>query len=345
LVEAQSSGAGRIATLAVRQGMEVAAGALIATVVAADREQRLVGAQSLLTARRTNAARVQVSVERVRAQRLLASGLQREAQQARLRIARDRIGTATIQFDIQDGLFRRGLSTLARVNESRDAVNTARIDEAQALTALADIETKLAEEARGDADRVSQAETDLTAAGRSLAEIEAEMAMSSRITAPVPGRVIELKANLGSVVTTGQAIASIETGNPGLDLLAFVPSSSAREVQPGMAVRVSPVGSRKEEHGELLGTVTDISAFPVSVADLRALLQNETLAESISRQGNPHVARVALREAAPARYSWTTKRGEEVALSSGALATLDVSISRHQPIDLVVPALRKFFGL
>lgn len=167
--------------------------------------------------------------------------------------------------------------------------------------------------ASGDADRVNQAGNDLTAAARSLSEIEAEMATASRIIAPVPGRVVELKANLGSVVGPGQAIASIETGNPGLELPAFIPSVSAREVQQGIAVRISPMGSRKEEHGELLGTVADISAFPVSIAGLRALLQNETLAESISRQGNPHVARITLSERTRGGYAWTTRRGEEVA--------------------------------
>jgi HlyD family secretion protein len=325
--------------------MAVDAGAVIATIVAADREQRLASARALADDRRANLQRVRANSERVLEQRVAAAKLQRDAQEDKVRVAKDRIRTTSEQFEIQEGLFRRGLTTLARVNEARDSVNGARSDEAQALSALAEIQAKAAEEARVDAERISQSEADLSAAERTLAETEVETSTSARVIAPVAGRVIEIKANLGAVVTAGQTIISIETGRSGLELLAFIPSSSAREVSPGMIVRISPAGTRKEEQGELLGTMTDISSFPVSAAGLRALLQNETLADSLSRQGSPYVARITLTERPGGGYKWTSSRGEEVALSSGALAQLEVVASLHRPIDLVLPATRKFLGL
>ena len=344
LVEAQTTGAGRITALDVRPGMAIEAGAPIATVVAADQEQRLAGARALVEARSANLQRVRETIVHVTEQRAVAAALQRDAQEARVRAAHDRIGTASTQFDIQDGLLRRGLATLSRVNEARDAVNAARQDEAQALTSLAEIQTKVAEDARADADRIAQSSDDLSAAERALSESEVASAMSARIIAPVAGRVVEVRANLGAVVTVGQTVASIETGRPGLDLLAFVPSRAAREVRPGMTVRISPAGTRKEEQGELLGTVMDISAFPMSGAGLRALLQNETLADSLSRQGSPYVARIALTEKPDGGYAWTSSRGEAVALSSGAIAGLEVVSSLHRPADLVLPSIRRFLG-
>jgi HlyD family secretion protein len=344
LVEAQSTGAGRITDLAVRPGMAVEAGSVIATVVAADREQRLAGAHSLADARRANLQRVRDITESVGQQRAAAEQLQRSAQEDRVKVLQERIRTAAEQFEIQQGLFRRGLATLARVNEARDAMTTARGDAAQAYTALADIQAKAAEEARVDADRISQSREDLAAAERTLAETEVETSTAARIIAPVPGRVVEIKANVGSVVSSGQSIVSIETGRTGLELLAFIPSRTAREVHPGMTVRISPVGTRKEDQGELLGSVTDISAFPVSAVGLRALLQNETLADSLSRQGSPHVARITLTERPGGGYRWTSAHGDEVALSSGALAGLEVVVSLHRPINLVVPAVRRFLG-
>ena len=347
LVDAQSSGPGQIAALAVRPGAVVEAGALIATVVAADRAQRVAGARALVEARRANSQRVRETIDRLNQQRTAASNLQREALESKLAVARERIGTAGQQFDIQDGLFRRGLTTLQRVNESRDALNAARLDEANTQTALADLKAKLADEARGDADRMNQAEFDLAAAERSEAELGVDLSLSSRVLAPVPGRVIEVKANLGAVVAAGQAIVSIETGRSGLELLAFIPSQSAREVRPGLPVRISPAGTRREEVGELLGTVLDLSSFPVSATGLRSLLQNETLAETLSRAGAPYVARVALLAlpGEPDHYAWTTRHGEAVALSSGGLATIEVAASRHRPIELVMPAFGRLLGL
>jgi HlyD family secretion protein len=344
LVEAQSTGAGRITDLAVRPGMAVEAGSVIATVVAADREQRLAGAKSLADARRANLQRIRDITESVSQQRSAAERLQRSAQEDRVRVTQERIRTTSEQFEIQQGLFRKGLATLAKVNEARDAMNAARADVAQAVTALADIQAKAAEEARVDADRISQGREELAAAERTLAETEVETSTAARVIAPVSGRIVEIKANFGSVVTAGQAIVSIETGRTGLELLAFVPSQTAREVHPGMTVRITPVGTRKEDQGELLGSVTDISAFPVSAVGLRALLQNETLADSLSRQGSPHVARITLMERPGGGYKWTSAHGDEVALSSGALAGLEVVVSLQRPINLVVPAVRRFLG-
>jgi HlyD family secretion protein len=347
LVDAQSSGPGQIAALSVHPGSQVEAGTPIATVVAADREQRLAGARTLVTARQLNLQRVKDSINQLNAQRNAAADLQREALESKLAVVRERIGITGTQFDIQDGLFRRGLATLQRVNDARDAVNAARLDEANTQTALADLKAKLADNARADADRLNQADDDLAAAERSAAELEVELSLSSRVLAPVPGRVVEVRANLGAMVTSGQAIVSIETGRPGLELLAFIPAQSAREVRPGMAVRISPAGTRREEHGELLGTVLDVSSFPVSATGIRSLLQNETLAETLSHAGAPYVARVALTERPdlPGGYAWTTRHGESVALSSGGLATIEVTASQHRPLELVLPAIRKIFGL
>src|SRR5580692_215610 len=97
LVEAQSTGAGRITDLAVRPGMAVEAGSVIATVVAADREQRLAGARSLADARRANLQRVQTVSETVSQQRAAAEQLQSKAQEDRVRVTRERIRTSSEQ--------------------------------------------------------------------------------------------------------------------------------------------------------------------------------------------------------------------------------------------------------
>ena len=347
VVDAQSTGPGQIAALAVRAGSKVEAGTLIATVVAPDREQRLSGAHALVEARRQNLQRVKDTIERLNQERTTAAGLQRQALESKLAVVRGQIGTTTTQFNIQDDLFHRGLTTLQRVNEARDAMNAAKLDEANALTALADLKAKLADTARADADRQAQAEDDLAAAERSEAELKVDLSLSSRVLAPVPGQVVEVKADLGAVVNAGQAIVSIETGRPGLELLAFIPPQSARDVQAGMTVRISPSGTRREEHGELLGTVLEVSGFPVSATGLRSLLQNETMATTLSRDGAPYVARVALtrRPGAPDGYAWTTQRGETVPLSSGGLASIEVGVSTQRPIELVLPAVRRLLGI
>jgi hypothetical protein len=57
------------------------------------------------------------------------------------------------------------------------------------------------------------------------------------------------------------------------------------------------------------------------------------------------VARITLLERPGGGFQWTSTHGDEVALSSGALAGLEVVVSLHRPINLVVPAVRRFLGL
>ncbi len=135
LVEAQSTGAGRITDLAVRPGMAVEAGSVIATVVAADREQRLASAKSLADARRANLQRIRDITESVGQQRTaFHRTIVRAAQEDQHGKPPSGSAPPLISMDIQQALFRRGLATLAKVNEARDAMNTARADQAQAVT-------------------------------------------------------------------------------------------------------------------------------------------------------------------------------------------------------------------
>jgi HlyD family secretion protein len=87
-----------------------------------------------------------------------------------------------------------------------------------------------------------------------------------------------------------------------------------------------------------------LAAFPMGAPGLRALLRNGDRADTPCHQGSPYVARIRLTELTAGGHAWTTARGEEVALSSGALAGLEILSSLHRPIDLVSPAVRKFLG-
>ena len=93
VVDAQSTGPGQIAALAVHAGSKVEAGTLIATVIAPDREQRLIGAHALVDARRQSLQRVNDTIERLNQQRTAAADLQREALQSKLAVAHEQIST------------------------------------------------------------------------------------------------------------------------------------------------------------------------------------------------------------------------------------------------------------
>ena len=94
----------------------------------------------------------------------------------------------------------------------------------------------------------------------------------------------EIKAQVGAVLEAGQAVLGIETGGESLDVLIYVAPADGKRVKAGMQAQVSPVTVRPVEFGSLTGVVESISEFPVSLDGMTALLQNEDLAMTFTRQ-------------------------------------------------------------
>ena len=170
---------------------------------------------------------------------------------------------------------------------------------------------------------------------------------SWRIRAPVSGRVSDIKAQVGAVLQAGEAVLGIETGGDSLDVLIYVAPAEGRRVRAGMPVLVSPATVRSVESGSLTGVVESISEFPVSLDGMTAVLQNEDLALTFSRNGPPYAGRVALTpdRSTASGFAWTSPKGADVTLTAGMLAEVEIEIDRQPPAALVVPLFRERLGL
>ena len=114
-----------------------------------------------------------------------------------------------------------------------------------------------------------------------------------------------------------------------------------------MVVLVSPTTVRREEYGSLKGTVEKVSAFPVSLDGMIAVLQNRKLAETFSESGPPYSGRVALvpDPSTTSGFAWTSPKAANEVLRSGTIASVEVKVASQAPITLVVPLLKETFGL
>lgn len=88
----------------------------------------------------------------------------------------------------------------------------------------------------------------------------------TRVTSAYNGRVIELRAERGSIVAPSDTIMSMEATDLPLEAIIYLPAADSANVRPGMDVQVLPANVAREEYGFLRGQVTSVAAFPSTLA-------------------------------------------------------------------------------
>lgn len=263
-----------------------------------------------------------------------------EAVQKDLQLLGERV---TVEEDLlKDGLITKQqlLTTQQRLNETRDKLASQRLEinglELKRLESEQQLDQQL--EARQNAIR----DLDLE-----LREFQAKLAEDVRILSPHSGRVLELMATRGDLVTPGTPVLSLEVISEELVAVIFVPASTGKQVRPGMPVQVSPSTVKREEYGSMLGKVTWASEFPSSQRGMMRLLGNEALVTRLMVQGPPIQVNVALTPdpQTPTGYRWSSSHGPDLEISSGTLAAGNIVVREERPLSLLLPTLREKLGI
>ena len=193
---------------------------------------------------------------------------------------------------------------------------------------------------------IADARSGYLEAQRQVNELEAVID-TWRIRSTRAGRVTEIKSQLGANLAPGDPVLSIETGEEGMDVLIYVSPADGKRVAPGMPVLVSPSTARREMFGAMNGTVQSLSEFPASPGGMAAVLQNQDLAAAFSSNGPPYPGRVALtpNPRSVSGVDWTSQRREDLTITSGTLASVEIRVANEPPIALALPWFRDITGL
>ncbi|MEQ8766377.1 MAG: NHLP bacteriocin system secretion protein [Planctomycetota bacterium] len=185
-----------------------------------------------------------------------------------------------------------------------------------------------------------------------LREIDAELEDSSEIQSPFRGRVIRWNVAPGQSVTQGTPLVLLDGTDPGkeasLDAVMFVSAYEGKRIEPGMFVQVSPTTVKREEHGFIRGEVVDVAPYAATSRSMLSELEDDELVTAILGQV-PVPLRVWVRLSrdrnAPSGFAWSAGRGPEMRITPGTPSQGFVVVEDRRPIELVVPALKKLFGL
>ncbi|MGW7489080.1 HlyD family efflux transporter periplasmic adaptor subunit [Streptomyces sp. NPDC054786] len=156
------------------------------------------------------------------------------------------------------------------------------------------------------------------------------------------GRLTTMVATIGSVVTTGADVASVErvahAGDP-LTATLYVPAESGATVPVGASVDLTVQSVPSQQYGVLRGRVKAVGRTAQTRQRIGAYLGNSQLGEQFSQHGQPLAVLVKL-DASPhsaSGYAWSTSGGPPYAVDSMTPATGAVHLAAQHPIDWLLP--------
>jgi len=350
LYEVVSLGTGRIESLSVHEDEVVEAGRVLAILSQPDMDQEIKEAESILKSLEAEKALLEAPGSKV--MELGGEDLQKQkaSLQDAIKAGEQRLESCRMQIDQMTLLLRKGRIT-------RESFRSAVDEYEKTLQENRGFRAEFDELSAQRVETASQREKDLKIiqhkidrARETIQALNTKLELHSKVISPRSGRILEIYKDVGKVIDTGEPLVSMEgVEEEPKPLFAFLyfHHIEGKRVEPGMEAHVSPSVVKREEYGNIVGEVTQVSAFPASQRGMLRVLRNEDLVKSLYAGGAPIVATVALAPdpSTTSGYRWTSGKGPPLAIQSGTLCSAGVVISKQTPASLVLPFLKKhLFG-
>jgi len=213
------------------------------------------------------------------------------------------------------------------------------------------LESRQANLAQEDLEAVTLRQKEIQAVQRDIAQLEVQLNENSQIISPHSGRIVELAVNPGQVVNPGTRLGTLDAANPYSEMvgITYFSVGDGKKIKPGMTLQITPQTVKRERFGGIVGTVKDISTFPITQAAAAKVVGNpEIVADLVSHQpaGLMQVVADLHPDATTfSGYKWSSSKGPQLNISSGTTTTVRVTIEERAPITFILPILRSSSGI
>ena len=120
-----------------------------------------------------------------------------------------------------------------------------------------------------------------------------------------------------------------------------------------MPVQVTPSLVKRERYGGIVGEVTKVSPFPVTVQDMATIIGNQNVAQNISETLTKAGAQAAVQvfanlerdDSTISGYQWSSSKGPPIEISSGTTTQVRVKVGEIAPIAYIIPILKTLTGV
>lgn len=184
---------------------------------------------------------------------------------------------------------------------------------------------------------------------RTIAQLTLQLKNQTEIVSPYSGRVLEVSAVDGQLVSMGLRVGVIaaENDSGALQGVTYFSIGDGKKVKPGMQIQITPQTVKRERFGGIIATVKSVSPFPVTQDGAVALLGNEELVKGLSAQAPMLEVTAELQPSAEnfSGYEWSSSKGPTLKITPGTTATARVVVEERAPITFLLPILRSYTGV
>jgi HlyD family secretion protein len=224
---------------------------------------------------------------------------------------------------------------------------------------LRDLDSKIPNLKQQNLESLTSRQNQIQEVKRTIAQLELQLKQNSEIRSPYSGRVLEVTANPGQILSPGFRLGSIDAEKKSRELVAvtFFPVQDGKKIEQklkdlkakgkAVEVQVTPTTVKRERFGGIKGTVTNVSPFPITKEGAVLGVGNAELVESLVAKGPQLEVEAKLKPDSStfSGYAWSSSKGPLMKMSSGTITTVRATVEEVPPITFVLPFLKSFFGL
>lgn len=182
-----------------------------------------------------------------------------------------------------------------------------------------------------------------------IAQLEQDLSSQGNIRAEFDGEIIELSVRRGQVVSIGQILGflQIQSGDSQIEGLGYFRVGDGKKIRKGMEVRISPSTVERERFGSIVGVVSNVGSFPVTVDGVVGSIGNRDLARELLQNTSKIdvTSSLLLDPSSVSGFKWTSGVGPPDTVTSGTTAVIQVTVESRRPISFAIPILRNWTGV
>jgi len=250
--------------------------------------------------------------------------------------------------DAQKKLLKDGLIPMTTLLQSQTQLDSTNLNILDAQNQLQEIETNQLEAEANAEQNIENARISLQQAQASLENLQAQLKEDAVVYSPTEGRVVSIDVAIGTAVQAGSQVIVLERTDQPMAALLFFPPGLGKKIEPNMTAQISPVMAPVDQFGYMIGKVTEVGDVPATDGSIMARLANSVDLSFVTEGGQPVLevtASVDIDDKTTSGYRWSSSNGPPFAIPSGTTCDARVVVRETRPIELVIPLLKKFFGV
>ncbi|HEY9856921.1 MAG TPA: NHLP bacteriocin system secretion protein [Stenomitos sp.] len=182
-----------------------------------------------------------------------------------------------------------------------------------------------------------------------IAVLEAQIRNQGAVRSRFSGRVLEVTATEGQVVSSGTRLATIAVDDPTQPLVAllYFPVKDGKKILAGQDAQTTPDTFKRDRFGGITGKVLSVSSYPVTKQAMANTLGSDDLA-TVLANGGPQIEVTAALDPdpqSPNGYHWSASQGPPVPQTPGTTVTSRITVETLTPAQLAISLMRQASAL